>query len=437
MQTSQREALAKQTRISLCSKVNRAMSEIPNSVDADLRGRARTVIPNGMWGHQNAALLPDGYPQFFASGQGCRLRDVDGREFIDLMCSWGPIILGHHHPAVEDAVRQQSEWGDCMNGPGPVLVDMAETLVDTVAHADWVEFQKNGSDATTLCVTIARAATQRRKILVARGSYHGAVPWCSPSLVGVTAEDRAHVIQYDYNDAESLREAVASAQDDVAAVLVTAFRHDIRRDQEMPTKSFAKAVRDLCDAAGAVMILDDVRAGFRLDRAGSWEPLGVRPDLSAFSKALANGYPLSAVAGVERLRGAAGKVYATGSFWVGSVSLAAGLATLQVLGSDDVVSHLEAMGQMLRDGLYVLAAKHGLPLRQTGPVQMPMLSFQNDVDHHLAKAFCSAAVKRGLYLHPWHNMFLSAAHAEKDIAEALSIADAAFGVVANQIESVG
>ena len=404
------------------------------SADAALRLRARVVIPNGMWGHQNAASLPDGYPQFFERGEGCRLWDVDGRDYIDLMCSWGPILLGHRHPAVEEAARRQGSLGDCMNGPGPVLVDLAETFVDTVTHADWVEFQKNGTDSTTLCVSVARAHSHRRKILVARGAYHGAVPWCSPSLVGVTAEDRAHLLHYDYNDVDSLRHSAGQAGGDLAAVLVSAFRHDIRRDQEMPTRAFAHAVRDLCDETGATMIMDDVRAGFRLDLAGSWEPLGVRPDLSAFSKAIANGYPLSAVTGVDALREAAGKVYATGSFWCGSVPLAAGLATLQVLRGRDVVAHLERVGTQFRDGMAALAARHGLPLRQTGPVQMPMLSFQNDAGHRLATAFCSAAVERGLYLHPWHNMFFSAAHTEADVSEALQIADAALAAVAREAE---
>jgi glutamate-1-semialdehyde 2,1-aminomutase len=405
-----------------------------NSADAALRRRARAVIPNGLWGHQSARLLPEGYPQFFARAGGCRLWDVDGREFIDMMCSWGPIILGHHHPVVEEAAERQARLGDCMNGPGAVLVDLAETFVDTVAHADWVELQKNGTDATTLCVTIARAHTQRRKILVARGTYHGASPMFSPSLVGVTAEDRAHVIFYEYNDVASLREAAASAKGDLAAVLVAAFRHDIRREQELPEQAFAEAVRALCDETGAVMVLDDVRAGFRLHRAGSWEPLGVRPDLSAFSKAIANGYALAAVVGAERFRKAAGDVYSTGSFWCESVPMAAGLATLQVLRSEDFVAHLEKIGTMFREGVARLAARRGLKLRQTGPVQMPMLSFQNDSDLRQANAFCSAAVNRGLYLHPWHNMFFSAAHREKDVEEALEIVDAALGVVANEVE---
>ncbi|MES2713586.1 MAG: aminotransferase class III-fold pyridoxal phosphate-dependent enzyme, partial [Pseudomonadota bacterium] len=302
-----------------------------NSQDAMLRARARSVIPGGLWGHLNAANLPQGYPQFFARAEGCRLWDVDGREVIDFMCSWGPVVLGHHHPAVEEAARAQAALGDCMNGPAPVLVELAEMLVKTIPHAAWCIFAKNGTDATTACATIARAATGRRKLLVARGSYHGAVPWCSPSIAGVTAEDRAHLIHYDYNDAASVEVAVEQAGDDLAGILVTAFRHDMARELELPTPEFAQALRSLCDARNAALILDDVRAGFRLHLGGSWETLGVRPDLAAYSKAIANGHALAAVTGAEWLREAATKVFTTGSFWCGAAPMAASLATINTL----------------------------------------------------------------------------------------------------------
>src|SRR5262245_30604852 len=182
-----------------------------NSVDASLRERARRVIPGGLWGHLDASRLPEGYPQFFQRADGCRLWDVDGNEYVDLMCSWGPMVLGHHHPAVDAAARRQAELGACMNGPGPVLVELAELLVGMIPHADWVLMQKNGNDATTTAVTTARAGTGRRKVLVARGAYHGATPWCSPSLAGVTAEDRAHLLHFDYNDVDSLEKEIGRA----------------------------------------------------------------------------------------------------------------------------------------------------------------------------------------------------------------------------------
>jgi glutamate-1-semialdehyde 2,1-aminomutase len=317
-----------------------------------------------------------------------------------------------------------------MNGPADVMVELAELFVDTVTHADWVEFQKNGTDATTTCVTIARAARGRRKVLVARGAYHGAVPWCSPSLAGVTAEDRAHLIHFDYNNVDSLETAVADAGDDLAAILVSAFRHDFGRDQEMPSPEFAKAVRIACDRSGAALILDDVRAGFRLHLGGSWEPLGIRPDLCAWSKAIGNGYPLAAVTGAEHLRDAASKIFVTGSFWCGAASMAAGLATLRVLRRGEAIGQMEQAGQLLRDGLDALSKEFGLPISQTGPVQMPLCLFQDDTDLRKGRAFCSAALANGAYFHPQHNMFLSAAHSAVDIGIALEAARHGFAAAA-------
>ena len=402
----------------------------PADKDAALRVRANQVIPGGLWGHMNAAMLPEGYPQYFTEAKGCRIRDANGRFYIDLMCSWGPVVLGHRHLAVEAAVRRQAEQGDCMNGPGPVLVELAELMTDMIAHADWCLFAKNGTDATTSCVTIARAQTGRRKVLVANGSYHGAVPWCSPSLAGVTTEDRAHLVTFDYNDLASLERAAAAAKGDVAAVIVTAFRHDFGRDQEMPTVAFARTARQICDATGAALILDDVRAGFRLDLAGSWEPLGVRPDLAAWSKAIANGHALAAVTGNDTFRAAASQVFTTGSFWCSAVSMAAAVATLTELRRIDGPSRMREMGQRLRDGLDHLANQYQVGIRQTGPVQMPMLLFANDPDCRRGFAFCAEALRHGAYFHPRHNMFLSCAHGEADIDQALAAAEAGFRAVA-------
>jgi glutamate-1-semialdehyde 2,1-aminomutase len=379
-----------------------------------------------MWGHLNARGLPEGYPQFYSRGEGCRIWDVDGREFVDFMCSWGPIILGHRHPEVEEAFRHQQSSGDCFNGPGEVLVELAELFVETVEHADWVEFQKNGSDATTTCVTIARAASRRRKILVAHGAYHGAVPWCSPSIVGVTQEDRAHIIHFDFNNIGSLEAAVAEAGDDLAGIMVSAFRHDFGRDQEMPTIEFARAAREYCDQMGAALILDDVRAGFRLHLAGSWAPLGVRPDLCAWSKAIGNGYPLAAVTGVRSLKEAAASIFVTGSFWCGAASMAAAVATLKVLRRPESIQKMERSGRLLREGLDSLSQEFSLPVRQTGPVQMPMVLFEDDANLRKGRAFCAGALANGAYFHPQHNMFLSVAHTPDDIGRALEAARAGF-----------
>jgi glutamate-1-semialdehyde 2,1-aminomutase len=400
-----------------------------NAKDSELRARAARVVPGGMWGHQNAANLPEGYPQFFSSAEGCRIRDVDGNEYIDFMCSWGPVLLGHHHPEVEAAAARQAAAGDCQNGPGEAMVELAELLVDTIPHADWVQFQKNGTDATTMAVTFARAGTGKRKVLVAKGAYHGAVPWTSPSLSGVTAEDRAHIDHYIYNDVASLEAAVDRNSGDLAAIVASAFRHDVGIDQEMPSETFARRARELCDATGAALIIDDVRAGFRLHLGGSWEMVGVRPDLSAWSKSIANGHSLAAITGNDRFRDAVRGTFSTGSFWTAAVPHAAGVATIRALKRDDGIGHMVAMGERFRSGMEALSRKHGIGIRQTGPVQMPLVLFEDDAELKKANAFCSAALRAGAYFHPKHNMFLCTAHQAADIDAALVAADVGFAAV--------
>jgi glutamate-1-semialdehyde 2,1-aminomutase len=397
-------------------------------VDSELRRRAGVVVPNGMYGHLDMRAFP-AIPQYIARSRGARLWDVDGNEYVDLMCSWGPVVLGHQDPAVEDAAEQQRRQGDCVNGAAPVMVELAETMVRTVAHADWVMFAKNGTDATTMCCTIARAHTNRKIILVATGAYHGAAPWCTPFPSGVTAEDRANLLEYDYNDIASIRAAVGEKADDIAAIIVSPFRHDAGFDQELVDPSFAREVRAYCDAIGAALILDDVRAGFRMHHGGSWEPLGVQPDLTPWSKAIANGYPLAAVTGTDRYRDAAGSIFVTGSFWMGAVAMAAGLATITELGSRNAVARMRALGLQLSTGIADSATRWGFEIHYTGPAQMPNLLFANDTDYELATAFSAEAQARGVYVHPKHNWFVSAAMTDDDLDMALTGLDGAFGAL--------
>ena len=159
-------------------------------IDAALRTRAQRVIPGGMYGHLNVARLPPGYPQFFARAEGATLWDVDGNAYVDFMCAYGPMVLGYGNREVEGAAAAQRALGDVLTGPSERLVELVEKLVGMVAHADWALFQRNGTDATTLCVVVARAATKKRKILVARGAYHGSAPWGTPQTPRTTAQEQ-------------------------------------------------------------------------------------------------------------------------------------------------------------------------------------------------------------------------------------------------------
>jgi glutamate-1-semialdehyde 2,1-aminomutase len=401
------------------------------SVDASLRDRAARVIPGGMYGHLNAALHGETYPQFFVRGEGARQWDADGREYIDLMCSWGPMIVGHRNPVVEAAAAAQQAQGDCLNGPGPIMVELAELMVDLIPAADWAMFSKNGTDATTQALMVARAATGRTKVLVAHGAYHGADPWCTPGMSGVTPNQRADTVEFTYNDLASAEAAAEGAGGgaDVAAILVTPFKHDSFEDQELVEPEFARGIRALADRLGAALVIDDVRAGWRLDLRGSWEPYGVRPDLTAWSKAMANGFPIAAVTGVDALRGAAQTLYSTGSFWFSATAMAAAKATIELLREIDGPGLMHRSGTRLREGLAAQAAAHGFSINQTGPVQVPWLSFEGDATLEKGIHWSGACLKEGVYLHPWHNWFLSAAHTDAEIDRALQGTDAAFAAL--------
>ena len=397
--------------------------------DQDLRQRAARIIPNGMFGHEATHLLPASFPQFFSRAKGAYIWDADGNRYLDFMCAYGPNLLGYGHALIDAAAIRQLEIGDTMTGPSPIMVDLCETLVEMVSHADWVMVCKNGTDATTMAMTTARAQTGRKRILVAEGAYHGAAPWCTPLPGGIIPAERQFISKYAYNDIASLEAAVDMAGDDLAAIFASPFKHDAFQDQALPDAAYATRARELCDATGALLIVDDVRAGFRLVRDCSWELVGVRPDLSCWGKSFANGHPISALLGSDSCRAGASAIYATGSFWFSAVPMAAAIETLRILRESDYLEHTTKLGELLRTGLAASAERHGFRLRQTGPVQMPQVLFDDDPDFRIGFGWAEAMLQQGVYVHPWHNMFMNAAMTEADIDFAIEASDLAFAKV--------
>jgi glutamate-1-semialdehyde 2,1-aminomutase len=407
-----------------------------NSRDRELRQRAEAVIPGGMYGHQATGLLPDDYPQFFEKGEGAHIWDADGRRYLDFMCAYGPNLFGYANPQIDAAYVRQLGLGDTLTGPTALMVEMAEAMVGMVSHAGWAMFCKNGTDATSMALTIARAHTRKKTVIRAKGAYHGAAAWCTPRPAGVIESDRAHQIFCDYNDVASLEEAVRQAGDDLACIFAAPFKHDAFIDQAEPDLAYARRVREICDRTGALLIVDDVRAGLRLARDCSWSKIGVQPDLSTWGKCIANGHPISALLGSDKARKAAASIYATGSFWYQAAPMAAGLETLRLVRDTDYLERITALGERLRTGLAERAAAAGFSLRQTGPVTMPLFLFDDDPD--LRKGFCfsSEMLARGVYVHPWHNMFLCAAMTEQDIDGALDAAEGALGVLKRSVREL-
>jgi glutamate-1-semialdehyde 2,1-aminomutase len=407
-----------------------------NSKDRELRARAEAVIPGGMWGHQSTAMLPDDYPQFFSRGKGARLWDADGAELLDFMCGYGPNLMGYGDEDIDAAFVRQLKEGDALTGPTARVVELAEQFTAMVRHADWAIFCKNGTDATTIALMTARAHTRRKTVIRAKGAYHGYAPWCSGRSAGTVPDDKAHQIFCDYNDVESLKAAAAEAGEDLAAVFAAPVKHDAFIDQQPPDPAYARLAREICDKTGALLIVDDVRAGLRIARDCSWSVVGVDPDLSCWGKCIANGHALSAILGSNKARTAASKIFVTGSYWYQAAPIAAAIETLRMVRETDYLERIEGLGERLRSGLAERAAAAGFGFRQTGPLTMPLFLFDDDPD--LRKGFCwsSEMLKRGVYVHPWHNMFLCAAMTEADIGHALDAAEASFAALKTQAPSL-
>jgi glutamate-1-semialdehyde 2,1-aminomutase len=397
----------------------------------ELFERASQVIPCGIYGHASpAAALPGAFPYYAERAAGSRYWDVDGNEYIDYMCGYGPVILGHQHPEVEEAAARYQHDTLCVNHPSAIMVELAEHLVSLVDFSAWAVFGKNGSDMTTWAIQVAREHTQRRKILKVAGAYHGIDPWCTPGHAGLLDEDRAHVHDFDWNDPESFDRLLKRYRNDIAGVIMTPFHHPVFKPSLMPAHGFWSHIESACRRDGIVLILDDIRAGFRLDLRGSHKCFGFEPDLICFCKAIANGHALSATLGRKQLRIAASKVFLTGSYWNSAPAMAAALTCLRILQRDDVARLLRDSGETLMRGLIDLGRKHGYKLLPSGPPAVPFISFAEDASLRRQQRFCAEVTQRGAFFHPHHNWFMSAAHSAQDLATTLQIADQAFALLA-------
>ncbi len=386
--------------------------------------RAQKVIPNGIPGHFNPIVQkPTGtYPYYASKASGARFWDIDGNEFIDLMCAYGPMILGYGNETVEEAVRSQSGYTDTCTLASPIMVELAEYLVESIPIADWAYFAKNGADATNMAVFIARAATGRRKVIAIEGGYHGSSPWMqAANRAGITPVDHDEVIRIPWNDVAALEHVLDTQTNQVAAFISSPYHHPVYQDNEMPAEGYWQAVHSLLKKHGVVSICDDVRCGFRIDMKGSHEHFGYTPDLSCYCKAIANGYPISAIVGSDALREEASAIFQTGSFWFSAGPMAAALACLQTLNQQDLPKQILATGEKLFNGMRDIATSRGVELNVTGVASMPYLRTEHEAGIDFHQHLCGESVSRGLFLASHHNLFVSAAHGEAEIAQSHEI----------------
>jgi len=404
--------------------------------------RALNVIPSGVYGHlgpSEGLFLPlDKWPLISSKAKGTYFWDMDGNRYLDFMCAYGPNVLGYGDPDVDRAAMEQLKVGNCTTAPSYKMVECAEMLVDTVACADWAFFMKNGTDATTFANLTARAATGRKKTIFLRGYYHGNQPWAMKAdYPGILPEEVANNIVVPWFDIPALEKAWDYAKGDVAALIAQPYDHGNFFDNRCATPEYWAAVREFCTKHGIVLIIDDVRAGFRLDLQGSDHYYGFKADIICFCKALANGYNMSAACGVESLRSAASSLSFTGSYWMSAEPFAACLATIDKMKKLDAPKLFRKLGTQLTDGLVAAGKAHGFDLKVSGEPALFYLRITNDDSLMLHQEWVAECVSRGLFLTSHHNHFINAALTQEDIALTIDIADDAFSVVASRHADLG
>jgi glutamate-1-semialdehyde-2,1-aminomutase len=370
-------------------------------------------------------------PNFLVRGKGPWVWDVDGNRYVDYILGLGPVILGHADPAVNDAAARQMALGVSFSLPHTVEVEVAELLCDLIPCAEMVRFGKNGSDATAAAVRVARAFTGRD--LVVRCGYHGWQDWFIGSTsryLGVPAAVRALTLRFPYNDPGALERIFAERPGQVACVILEAVV------LEPPAPGFLEGLREQCRRHGALLIFDEIVTGFRMAFGGAQEYFKVLPDLACFGKAMANGFPLSAVVGRAAVMRLFEDVFFSGTHGGEAVSLAACQATIAELRRRDGFAALWRTGARLQDGARRILSDLGIAHRVDCPGLPPRtgFSFRADTEAEtlaLRSLFQQEALKRGILTHGNH--MISLAHTDEVVDLTLEIYREVFAAVADAL----
>jgi glutamate-1-semialdehyde-2,1-aminomutase len=397
------------------------------------RERAEKVIPGGAQTFSKSPLLfvQGVAPNFVDRAAGAEVWDVDGNRYIDYILGLGPIVLGHCHPAVDAAVREQMGRGMSFSLPHPIEVELAERIASLVPCAEMVRYGKNGSDVTAAAVRVSRAFTGRDK--VACCGYHGWQDWYIGSTsrrAGVPEAVRALTLPFPYNDLDALDRLFRAHPDQIACVIMepVAFTP--------PEDGYLAGVRDLCRRHGALLVFDEVVTGFRLALGGAQAHFGVLPDLACFGKGLANGYPLSAIAGRADVMRGFNEVFFSFTHGGEVLSLAAGLATLAEAQAKDLPGHLWRVGTRLQAETNRLVAACGLE-HQVACVGLPPWTAIRFTDAAgkdsmlLRSLFQQEAVKRGVLTHGNHMLSLS--HTDAIVDATMAAYAEVFAVLAQAV----
>ncbi len=437
------------------------MSSNPPVQSSQLFQRAQKVIPGGVNSPVRAFGAVGGVPRFIAKASGSRMWDEDGNEFVDYIGSWGPMILGHTHPNVAEAIRLALEGGTSFGAPTKREIELAELVLKAYPSCERVRFVSSGTEATMSALRLARGVTNRKYIVKFRGNYHGHSDGLlvqagsgmltvsggssnsAPSSAGVPAEFASLTLVADYNVPETLEQLFKNFPEQIAAIIFEPVVGNAGLLE--PTSAFLKSLHDLCKTNGTLLIADEVMTGFRLSPGGATQLLKLEPDIICWGKIIGGGLPIGAYGGSAKIMdfiAPSGPVYQAGTLSGNPLAMAAGIATLTELEKNPPYAQLEAYGQKLQAGLELAARDAGVPLTVnrvgsmlTAFFQSGSVSTYNDAvqsNTEAFKLFFNAMLERGVYLPPsqFEAAFISSSHNQTDLKITLRAARESFQVVA-------
>lgn len=413
-----------------------------------LYARALTLIPGGVNSPVRACQSVGADPLFIDRAKGCLIVDADGNRYIDYVGSWGPMILGHRHPVVIEAVTTVLERGTSFGAPTDLEVQLAQMVIDAVPSVEIVRMVNSGTEASMSAVRLARGITQREIIIKFDGCYHGHADTLLvaagsgvatlgiPGSPGIPESIAQHTLSLPYNDVDALTQVMAEKGDSVAAIIVEPVAGNM--GLVPPQKGFLECLRQVCDRYGSILIFDEVMTGFRVAYGGAQSLYGVYPDLTCFGKIIGGGLPVGAYGGRHDLMSQVapqGSVYQAGTLSGNPVAMAAGIATLEQIQKDGFYEALDQKAEQLLSGLENLARKADIPV-QTQRVGSMLGFFFNDrpvhnfddaktSDEEKFSAFYNGMRREGIYIAPsqFEALFVSAAHETEHIEATLDAAE--------------
>lgn len=426
------------------------------SKSENLYAQAQQLIPGGVNSPVRAFSGVGGVPLFIERANGAYLYDADGKEYVDYVGSWGPMVLGHNHPAIRDAVIEAAQRGLSFGAPTEMEVKMAKLVTDLVPTMDMVRMVNSGTEATMSAIRLARGFTHRDKIIKFEGCYHGhadcllvkagsgALTLGQPNSPGVPADFAKHTLTCTYNDLDSVRAAFEQYPHEIACIIVEPVAGNMNCIP--PHADFLPGLRALCDEFGALFIIDEVMTGFRVALAGAQAHYGVKPDLTCLGKIIGGGMPVGAFGGrrdVMEALAPTGPVYQAGTLSGNPIAMAAGFACLSEIAKPGNHDKLTALTTQLADGLLAAAKETGIPLVMNHVGGMfglfftsakEVTSYQDvtECDVERFKKFFHLMLEEGVYLAPsaFEAGFMSLAHSQQDIERTIDAARRCFAKLA-------